>query len=189
MSNHDDTHEHHHHITSLKIYHGIFICLLILTVVTVWIAQFDFGVANTFIAMFVASIKAGLVALFFMHLLHDERLNLITFGFGLLFVSLFFLFPLLDITSRDFVDPIKDNQSAFVQKKIMDKQKQHAKKYEKKLEKLGNLYPRSFIIAAEDEKETTKAPVVPADDATQADTADPNQATKPSVVPAPAPTK
>ena len=189
MSQHDDTHDHHH-ITPLKIYHGIFGALLVLTVVTVWIAQFDFGVANTFIAMFVASIKASLVALFFMHLLHDERLNLITFGFGLLFVCLFFLFPLLDISSRAYVDPITDNDSAVTQSKVMAKQQEHAKKYEKKLSKLGNLYPRSFIVAADDEKEARKAPApaAPAVDATQGD-ANPDQADKKPVTPAPAPSK
>jgi cytochrome c oxidase subunit 4 len=104
------------------VYNGIFGGLLVLTVVTVWVAQFDFGAANTFIAMFVATIKASLVAFFFMHLLHDERLNLITFGFGLLFVSLFFLFPLLDITSRTYVDPIKDNSSGSKYEKVLKAQ-------------------------------------------------------------------
>ena len=64
---HHDTHaagEHahgEHHITPLWLYNTIFGALLVLTVVTVWIAQFDFGSANTVIAMFVATIKASLV--------------------------------------------------------------------------------------------------------------------------------
>ena len=40
MSQHDHA-EHHHHITPLKVYHGIFIALLFLTVITVWISRFD----------------------------------------------------------------------------------------------------------------------------------------------------
>jgi len=110
MSHHenDHAHEHHAHVTELWIYHAIFGALLVLTVITVAISRVDFGAANTLIAMFVATIKASLVALFFMHLLHDEKLNVITFTFSLLFVALYFIFPLVDITSRDRIDPLTD---------------------------------------------------------------------------------
>ena len=156
---HDDHGHGHHHITPLSIYHGIFGGLLVLTVVTVWIAQFDFGVANTFIAMLVATVKASLVAFFFMHLLHDERLNLITFGFGLLFVSLFFLFPLLDITSRTYVDPIKDNSSGAKYEKVIQAQKNHEEKYADQLSNFSMFRKSSFVVASDDEKESTPKPV------------------------------
>jgi caa(3)-type oxidase subunit IV len=142
------------------VYNGIFGGLLVLTVVTVWIAQFDFGAANTFIAMFVATIKASLVAFFFMHLLHDERLNLITFGFGLLFVSLFFLFPLLDITSRTYVDPIKDNSSGSKYEKVLKAQKDHEKKHADQLSNFSMFRKSGFVLPSTDEKEATPAPVV-----------------------------
>ena len=160
MSQHDTHHDDHggHHVTPLWLYHLIFGGLLCLTVITVWIAQFDFGPANTVIAMFVATIKASLVALFFMHLLHDERLNALTFGFGLLFVCLFFLFPLVDIGTRTYIDPIKDNASILKQEKIVKAQEEHAKKHKKALGNLSNLYNRSFMNVAEDEAEAKPVP-------------------------------
>ena len=108
---HDAAHDdgHHVHVTPLKHYFMVFGALLVLTVVTVWIAQFHFGAANTFIAMFVATVKASLVAAVFMHLLYDERLNSLAFVFGLMFVALFFIFTLTDIMTRSNIDPLRDN--------------------------------------------------------------------------------
>ena len=53
-----------------------FVALIILTIVTVKIAKVDFGsvAINISIAMFIASIKAFLVALYFMHLKWEEKL-------------------------------------------------------------------------------------------------------------------
>ena len=164
MSNHDAHHDEHHghHVTPLWLYHAIFGGLLCLTVITVWIAQFDFGSANTIIAMLVATVKASLVALFFMHLLHDERLNMLTFGFGLLFVALFFLFPLVDISTRTYIDPIKDNSSVRAAAKEMEAQQAHSEKHKKALGKLSNLYTRGFTTAAEGEGPAKPAPAVEA---------------------------
>lgn len=160
MSNHDAHHDDHHghHVTPLWLYHAIFGGLLCLTVITVWIAQFDFGAANTIIAMLVATVKASLVALFFMHLLHDERLNMLTFGFGLLFVALFFLFPLVDITTRTYIDPIKENSSVRMLDKEMEAQQAHAEKHKKALGKLSNLYKREFMAPVEGEGKAKPAP-------------------------------
>ena len=156
--NHDDHGEHH--VTPLWLYNVIFGGLLFLTVVTVWIAQFDFGSMNTLIAMLVATVKASLVALFFMHLLYDERLNGLTFGFGLLFVSLFFLFPLLDISTRTYVDPIKDNSSEYKALKQQEAQDSHSEKHKKALGNLSNLYRRQFITVEEGEGDAKPEPVV-----------------------------
>jgi caa(3)-type oxidase subunit IV len=163
MSNHDAHHDDHHghHVTPLWLYHAIFGGLLCLTVITVWIAQFDFGSANTIIAMLVATVKASLVALFFMHLLHDERLNMLTFGFGLLFVALFFLFPLVDITTRTYIDPIKENSSVRMLDKEMEAQQAHAEKHKQALGKLSNLYKREFMVPAEGEGKAKPAPEAP----------------------------
>jgi cytochrome c oxidase subunit 4 len=49
--------------------------LLVLTVITVAIAQFDFGNLNLVVAMVVASVKAALVALFFMHLKYENPIT------------------------------------------------------------------------------------------------------------------
>jgi cytochrome c oxidase subunit IV len=65
------------HIQPQRIYVGVFISLLVLTAVTVAMAKVDFGNhnINLVIAMLVASVKAGLVALFFMHLKYEHPLT------------------------------------------------------------------------------------------------------------------
>ena len=175
MSNHDAhgaDHEHHHHITPMWLYNVIFGALLFLTVVTVWIAQFDFGSANTFIAMFVATIKATLVGLFFMHLLHDERINMMTFGFGLLFVALFFLFPLIDIGTRGYIEELKVTNSGLIQEHEQAEQEKHAKKYEEALGKLPALNKTSFLAPAEGEGPAPKVEPAPVETNTDAPAGD-----------------
>jgi cytochrome c oxidase subunit 4 len=69
---------HHHgelgHVVPLKVYVTVLILLLILTVVTVAISRVDFGNWNLVVAMLIASVKAGFVALFFMHLKYENPL-------------------------------------------------------------------------------------------------------------------
>ena len=62
------------HIVPVKVYNRILISLLLLTVVTVYIATFDFGVFNFPLAMAVATFKVSLVAMFFMHLKWESKM-------------------------------------------------------------------------------------------------------------------
>jgi len=66
---------HEHFVIPLKYYVGTLIALLILTVVTVAVAQIDLGAFNIYLAMFVAMIKAGFVIFFFMGVRWDEGFN------------------------------------------------------------------------------------------------------------------
>jgi len=72
MSHDDHNSEQLGHIVPAKIYLGVLISLIVLTVITVAAAQVDFGAWNIVIAMLIASIKASLVALFFMHLKYED---------------------------------------------------------------------------------------------------------------------
>jgi len=63
------------HVLPRKTYTRIFFTLLFLTFVTVAVTRFDFGSFNIVIAMVVASAKALLVALFFMHLKYEDKLT------------------------------------------------------------------------------------------------------------------
>jgi len=113
--------EHGHHVVPMKVYFGVFGALLFLTVVTVAVAQVDLGPMNMLVAMLVATVKASVVCAFFMQLKYDEKLNTIIFVFGLIFVALFFLFTLLDVFSRGFLDPRQDN--LYMQQEAMQKQR------------------------------------------------------------------
>lgn len=68
------------------VYLAVFAGLLALTVVTVLASYVDMGLWNVVVALLIASGKASLVALFFMHLKGENRL---VWGFAL--VPLFFL--------------------------------------------------------------------------------------------------
>lgn len=100
----EHTHEQGHHITGPKTYGAILGALLALTVATVWVAQFDFGAANTVVALLVASVKGALVALYFMHLRHDKFAAVLFTG-GLLMLAVFLIFTLFDISTRQAVLP------------------------------------------------------------------------------------
>ena len=82
------------HIVPFKTYLTVFIALIILTVLTVVLAKaemFEFGPAiNLIIAMGVASLKAGLVALFFMHLKYENPVTwmYVLFPIFLLFIMM-----------------------------------------------------------------------------------------------------
>ena len=62
------------HIVSLGTYFGVYFSLILLTVVTVWAAFQDFGVFNLFVAMGIATAKAGVVTLMFMHLNYESKI-------------------------------------------------------------------------------------------------------------------
>ena len=73
-----------------------------MTLVTVITAtKLDIGPLNIVLAMFIATIKAGLVCAFFMHLKYDKGFNRLAFFSGLLFLSFFFIFTLSDTLTRE----------------------------------------------------------------------------------------
>ncbi len=79
-----------------RTYVAVFAALLLLTVVTVLVSYVDLGLLNVVVALLIASVKATLVALFFMHLKGENRL---VWGFAL--VPIFFLALILLGTLTD----------------------------------------------------------------------------------------
>ena len=88
------------HIVPFKIYLSVLVSLLFLTVITVAVAQVDFGVFNSFFAMLIATLKAGLVLLYFMHLKYDSKIYWVIFAGAVFFVLTLFFFSKLDIITR-----------------------------------------------------------------------------------------
>ena len=72
--------------------------LLFLTAITVGASYIDFGQGNIVIALAIATVKATLVALFFMHLkgAHERLLKLVVIS------TVFFLFLLLALSMADY---------------------------------------------------------------------------------------
>ena len=113
MSTAEHTHDHSHeddgnvhvHIASTRFYVGIFAALICLTVATVKVSYYDFGSANIVIALVIATMKASLVAAFFMHLRHDKLFNTLAFLGAFLFLGIFILLTYDDLGQRAKIDP------------------------------------------------------------------------------------
>lgn len=95
---------HAAHVTGPKTYGAVLLGLLVLTIITVQASYIDFGSMNTVVALIIATIKASLVALFFMHLRHD-KFNAVIFVGGLLFLSIFLIWTLFDLSTRETILP------------------------------------------------------------------------------------
>ncbi len=104
-------HDDHHgiaHVASTKVLIGTFVALMILTVLTVGATRVDFGPSvNLAIAMFIAVVKATLVVLFFMHLFYDKLFHTVLIVAGVLALSLFVGFTLMD--SNQYQESIQWN--------------------------------------------------------------------------------
>ena len=114
---------HQHPITGPKVYAAVLAALLVLTVITGTAAGVVFGPYNTVIALIIATIKASLVALFFMHLRHD-KFDAIVFLGGVFFLAVFLIFTLFDINSRHTIlpsnlkEPVKEFPGAPLNKPV-----------------------------------------------------------------------
>ncbi len=88
----------HSKSSPLPLYFAVFIALLIGTGLTVFAATLDLGPFNAPVALGIATIKATLVALFFMHVWHaSEKLTKLV-----VIVAIFFLILLLGLTMSDY---------------------------------------------------------------------------------------
>ena len=92
--------EHKIHITPITTYLAVAFGLFILTGITVAASFIDLGSLNIVVALVIASVKALLVALFFMHLLYDNKLYLIVFSAALFFLTLFITLTMFDTNYR-----------------------------------------------------------------------------------------
>lgn len=89
--------EHLAHVMSPRTLLSVFGALVGLTVLTVAAAQVSFGAWEVWVSLGIASVKAALVSIYFMHLRYDRPFNLIVFFSSLLFVGLFLALTLVDL--------------------------------------------------------------------------------------------
>jgi cytochrome c oxidase subunit 4 len=86
------------HALPAKVLLGTFAALVALTVVTVITSRVDLGPMNIVVALAIASLKATLVAAFFMHLKYEHRFQTVIFVGALFFAVLFVGFVVFDTT-------------------------------------------------------------------------------------------
>ena len=85
------------HVMPVRMLVAVWAALMVLTVITVAVTSVDLGSrVNLIVAMAIATIKAGLVVTYFMHLRWDRPFNILVFLGSLLFVSLFISMTLFD---------------------------------------------------------------------------------------------
>ena len=91
MSNHSKS-------SPLKMYFAVWAALLVGTFITYKAAYIELGRFNAAVALIIATIKALLVALFFMHIkgAHEKLLKLVVIS------TVFFLFILLALSMADY---------------------------------------------------------------------------------------
>ncbi len=87
------------HVLSPGILLGVWAVLALLTWLTLAAAKVDLGGMNLWLAMVIATTKACLVALYFMHLRYDRPVYAVILLAALVFVTLFVGLALLDTQS------------------------------------------------------------------------------------------
>ncbi len=91
------------HVSSVKTYLTVFLCLLAGTALTVWAAFQEFGAFNNLVALGIAITKATLVILFFMHVRYSSKMTGLVVLAGGFWLFILFALTLADYFTRVFV--------------------------------------------------------------------------------------
>jgi cytochrome c oxidase subunit 4 len=88
--------------TRPRLYFTVFAALLVLTIVTVFVARINLGPFNVVVALSVAFVKALLVVLYFMHLRYGPRLTWIVAAGGLYWLGILLVLTMSDYLTREW---------------------------------------------------------------------------------------
>ncbi len=94
------TDHEHEHILSYTLLAVVLASLLVLTGVTVGVSYVDMGFFNVPIALLIASTKATVVLLFFMHLKYEGKLIVISFTSTVIVLCMLIGFTFWDVAFR-----------------------------------------------------------------------------------------
>jgi cytochrome c oxidase subunit 4 len=89
-----------HHVVPQKIYLLVFATLLLLTLVTIDVAFYNLGLLNIYLAMIIATCKATIVVLYFMHVKYSPRLTWVFAIAGLFWMVILVVLMLSDYLTR-----------------------------------------------------------------------------------------
>ena len=112
----DGHHHEEHHVASWQGNVVVLFALLFFTFLTVYVAAGEVLLTtytdipitqlwNVIIAMGIATVKAMLVCMYFMHLRHDKALNTMVLLFTFATMGMFMAMPAIDVASRGNVKP------------------------------------------------------------------------------------
>ncbi|MFN2353427.1 MAG: cytochrome C oxidase subunit IV family protein [Desulfopila sp.] len=88
------------HVIPYTVLGLVLLSLILLTGVTVAVSYFDMGFFNVPIALFVASVKATIVLLFFMHLKYEGKMIVISFTSTVIVLCIMITFIFWDVAFR-----------------------------------------------------------------------------------------
>jgi cytochrome c oxidase subunit 4 len=91
-----DIHDDVGHVTSIRLLVAVWIALMVGTWLTVAATYVDLGALNIWIGLAIATVKAVLVGLYFMHLRWDKPFNAFVFIASFAFLALFVGFAMMD---------------------------------------------------------------------------------------------
>lgn len=91
------------HIVSPKVYFAIFAALMILTAATVAAAFMDLGPFNLTVALAIATVKATLVVLYFMHVRYNPKLIWLAITLAVSWLGVLVVVTLSDYLSRGWL--------------------------------------------------------------------------------------
>jgi len=91
------------HVESKRNFFLVFGALMVLTMLTVYVAYFDFGAWNNVVAMAIAVAKASLVVLIFMGVRHSSPLTKLVVIGALLWMVFMVGLTLTDYETRGFL--------------------------------------------------------------------------------------
>ena len=89
-----------HIVTPVSTYVTIFVTLLIFTGITYWVAQHDYGMMNTPVALSIAVFKASLVVIYFMGVRYNTPLTKVVVVAGFFWLMIMFALTMGDYVSR-----------------------------------------------------------------------------------------
>ncbi len=89
-------------IVKPRAYLQVFIALLALTATTVGLAFVDLGAWHAPVGLTIAAVKALLIMLFFMHLLHSKSLTWVIALSGLFWLGILMTLTLIDYATRSW---------------------------------------------------------------------------------------
>lgn len=93
--------DHSEHIVSAKLYWVVWFILIVCTVLTAVVATVDLGKFNTVVALGIATFKATLVILVFMHVKYtSERMTKAILISAVFWLGLLLFLSLVDFSSR-----------------------------------------------------------------------------------------
>jgi len=91
------------HVVPLGVYIGVFVALMALTAATTAAAFQDLGPLNNVVALGIATLKASLVVLFFMHVRYGTRLTPLVITAGLFWMAILIALTLTDYLTRGWL--------------------------------------------------------------------------------------